>query len=200
MKKILVLFLVCIPILTLGQYDIEEAKKDTVEKKANSNLYAIKQNTYVGTSLNLSIGNLTFIYISPQIGYDFHDQFSIGLQGLYQFTRFRIAPNAFYTLNSYGGGVFARFRPIENICFETSFNLYNTDQVFPSLTGERVIAKSLLFGLGYTRPIGDKAYTFFNLYYNFIDDLNMPEPLLFRSINNSFLIYYKFGFVAYPFG
>ncbi len=196
----LLLILFCFPFYLIGQYDIESAKKDTTEKEINANLYEIKQNIYLGTSLNLSFGNFTLIYVSPQIGYDLHEKFSVGLQGLYQHTRIRITPTALFTMNSFGGGVFARYRPIETICFETSYNLYSTDQISPSITGERVVAQSLLLGMGYTRPLGGKAYTFINVYYDLIGDFNTPEPVLFRSFNNNFFLYYKFGFVAYPFG
>ena len=199
--KTLGLSLICLifPFLVNAQYDIEKAKKDSARAQ-KVNLYHVKQNIFVGSSLNLLFGQTTFIYLSPQIGYDFNRYFSLGIQGLYQYYRFPISNSSSFSTNAVSGGVFARFRPIKNLSLETSFNLYNTNQISPFITGDRVNTRSLLVGLSYNRLLGERAFSFFSVYYNFIRDFNTPEPILFSNFDNSFYLHYKIGLVLYPFG
>ncbi len=181
-----------------SQYDLEEAKKDTVIKQRNEKLIrAFKENTYLGTGANLLLGNLLLIYASPQIGYEFIPKVSAGVLSLFQYQRFS---NAFvtetYTVT--GVGVFLRYRPFDFLVLESSYNRYNLNFSSTGLTSPlEAKAQSLMMGLGYSRSIGKKSYTNILVSYDLIGDPNNPEPAILRTGN--FALYYKFGLVIYPF-
>ena len=199
MKKILSLLIILTPFLVNAQYDIEKAKKDST-KQNKLHIYEMKQNIFVGSSLNLSFGRSAFIYVAPQIGYDFSDHFAAGIQGMYQYFRWNtLGPTGSFSINAFSAGIFGKFTPVKPISIETSFNLYNTDQIAPTITGERIWTRSWLAGLTYNRYMGDRVFSYFSLYYNFIRDFNTPEPVLFSNFDNSFYLHYKFGLVIYPF-
>ena len=198
MKTLFISLLICLPITGISQYDIEKAAKDSSKRKS-SNLYELKQNVYVGSALSLSFGRNTYLYAAPQMGYDLHKTFSVGIQGSYMYYRVLLFTGGIYAVNAYSGGIYAKYKPIDNISFETSLNLYNTDQIDPFITGKRINTQSWLGGISYNRPFGGKGYGFFSIYYNFIRDLNTPEPLFFRNLDNTFYLHYKYGVVFYPF-
>ena len=185
-----------------GQYDVEKVKKDTAKGQKNEKLVrSLKENTYVGSGLNLLLGNNFYVYASPQIGYEFIPKLSAGFLSLIQYQR---STNPFtlstQTVRSLGAGIFLRYRPFNFLVLESSYNRY---RIRASATGQiapfEISAQSLMVGLGYTRSIGKKSYTNILISYDLIGDEFNPEPTLFSSATSAFALYFKFGVVVYPF-
>jgi hypothetical protein len=172
--------------------DSIEEEEGKEKKEKNLSLFELRKRTYVGGELSLLFGNRTYLFIAPIIGYDITPKFSAGVSGMYQFFRSQNPFNgSVATSHAYGGGVFARLRPIKPLLLQTEFNLYNTDDYTTSFVGDRTNVPALMAGLGYAGNMGEGAYYQILLMYDFIDDFNMPLPRLFPN----FPVYIKYGFV-----
>lgn len=179
MKTVISSWLILLTLFSYGQYDIENVKKDSIQTNETSFFSKIKPNIYVGGEASLSLGNGgTFIYFSPFIGYDITQRFSGGISAMYQLYRF----NGF-NYNSYGGGAFLRYRPIEQLILQTEFDIFNTlDLKNNSLN--RVNVPAFMAGAGFANRFGTRAYYQILLMYDFINDPNMPlTPFLINQLH-----------------
>ncbi len=175
-----------------GQYDIDDIKNDTTDTPSRINWFEQKKKIYVGGEANLSFRTgSSFIYLSPQIGYDITPKFSAGLSTMYQLLRIRYV-NATFNYSSFGGGVFARFRPIEQIVMQTEFDLYNTVDFETDPTENRVNVPAFMAGLGYANGLGNRAHYQIMLMYDFIGNPNMPLSFLIHP-----QLHVKMGFYWY---
>ena len=178
-----------------AQYDLENVHKDSSDEKRSSGIdwFEIRQRTYVGGDLALRFGNLTYIYTAPIVGFDFYKTASVGLTGIYQLYRFNSGGSIFKE-NTYGGGVFLRWRPLNFLLLQTEFDLLNTvDYSVSGPTAQRVNVPVFLFGVGYCGNLGERAYYNATLMYDFINDPNMPVPKLITPIP----LYLRYGFTWY---
>ncbi len=173
MKSLLAILSLLFTLNGTSQYDINDVKEDSTE--SNFNWFETKQRIYVGGELGLSFGSgSSYIHIAPLIGYDITPKFSAGISAMYQLWRFKdYYGTANY--NTFGGGVFTRFRPIEQVILQAEFDLFNTVD-FAELTYDRVNVPALMAGIGYANSFGDGAYYQIMLMYDFINNPNMPLP------------------------
>lgn len=189
MKNILLL-LIFIPFFSFSQYDVEDVKKDSV-KTPKVNPFKLKDKIYVGSGLNLLLGNTTFIYLSPQVGYDILPKLSAGISTLYQYYSVKYSQTSKAYSNSFGLGTFVRFRPVKPLILETSINHYWTSYS----NSFKQQSNSWMLGVGYARSMGNRSYYQIMLQYDLLRDMNVPEPSIISSVN--WRLYYKFGIVFY---
>jgi hypothetical protein len=191
MKKLTLLILIVIPVLSWSQYDVEDVENDSTEmKEPKINPFKLKDKIYVGSGINALFGSRTFFYISPMVGYDITEKFSGGVSTMFQYFRSGTA----YKESSIGAGIFARLRPIEQLVLETSINRYST-----TINGNsdlKLKATSWMLGAGYASSLGGRSYYQIMLQYDLLRSINVPEPSLF-GFQNGGGIYYKFGLVFY---
>lgn len=183
MKNYFLAFSLFVSIAAFSQYDVEEVKKDTSSSEG-INWFQLKQNIYVGGELGLSFSQgSSFLSVAPLVGYDFGYGVSAGVSALYQLFRFRDPSGNVFNFNTFGGGVFARYRPWDPLIIQTEFDRFNTID-FANGTGDRVNVNAFMAGLGYANSFGDRSYYQVLLMYDFIDDPNMPlPPFLFRQLH-----------------
>jgi hypothetical protein len=190
------LFLIALSLSTFisySQYDIEKAKKEQAEKEgeSGSDLFAVKERTYVGGDLGLSFSSFgSYIQIAPMVGYDITDRFSGGITTMYQLIRQRNFNGDVYNFHSFGAGAFLRYRPFDQIITHVEFDMFNTND-FVNNINDRVNVPALFAGVGYANMMGDKAYYQIMLMYDFIDDPNMPLTPIIGPL------YLRFGMVWY---
>lgn len=175
-----------------AQYDITDTNTEEEEvKEPKINWFDIKQKTYVGGDISARFGNLTYVYASPMIGYDFYKKMSVGVSGIYQLLYLSngVSSQSEHTI---GGGIFFRYRPIDFLILQTEFDLLNTVN-YTSAPGNRINVPVFMFGAGYAGMLGDRAYYSLMLMFDFIDNENMPVPKLIPGIP----LYYRAGFAFY---
>lgn len=153
-----------------SQYDIEEAKSDSTEQKElKVDRSALKEKIMVGSGLNLSFWNSLFFYISPRVGYEVLPNLNAGICTMYQLQRYG-SSGSYYNINSFGGGLFVRYRPFKPVFVETSINQYSI-----RATGyEPISSNAWMLGLGYANSFTDKSYLSVMVQYNFLEDVNVP--------------------------
>ena len=169
-----------------AQYDIDEVAKDSTEKEPRLNPFKLKERIYVGGEASLSFGSFgSYVFLAPFVGYEITERFSMGVNGMYQFSSF------FGTqYHSYGGGVFARYTPIPQLILQTEFNIYNAEDR-STYVRDRVTMPAFLGGIGYANYFTNSTYAQILLMYDMIGDPNMPLPE-FLGVER---LYLKFGLV-----
>jgi len=193
MKYKLIILLLSITVIGSAQYDIDTLESDTLTKEPKVNLFELKKKIYVGTDLSLSFGSLTYIYLAPLIGYDITKKFSGGFSTMYQLLRAKSFSGNIVSENSFGAGMFLRYRPIQQFMLHTELDLINT--VDYSVAFGRVNVPAYFLGAGYTGQLGDRVYYSFLVSYEFIRNPNMPVPAFVNIQGVPF--YLKYGFVWY---
>lgn len=129
-----------------AQREVDEEKKSFFDR------------TYFGGNFNLQFGNVTFIDISPLMGYMVTDKFSVGTGITYQYLNYRYLD---FSTNIYGGRLFARHNIGQQFFVHTEFESLNVE--FPRLTptNERVWAREWVPGVfvggGIFQPFGRRG-------------------------------------------
>jgi hypothetical protein len=189
-NSLLLLFLIFCTVQSFAQYDVDKVEDEKEGKKSKMNWTALKNDLYVGGGVNANFGSYSYIYFSPFIGYEFLPHISSGISTM---IRFEQNSNGVGLLSK-GAGVFVRYKPEIPILLETSYNIYSTS--FKGVSQEPLPAKSVLIGVGYAQPIGDRSYAQVMLQYDVLRNPNVPENILL-SFPGFGRVYYKFGFVYY---
>lgn len=194
MKTLFLVFGLFLTFSMFGQYDVDEIKNDTTDTPSRINWFEQKQKIYVGGEANLSFRRGTsYIYLSPQIGYDLTQRFSAGISTMYQLYRINDLSGT-YNFSSFGGGIFARYRPIEQLVLQTEFDLYNTVDFLNNPLEDRVNVAAFMAGGGYSSRLGNRATYQIMLMYDFIGDPNMPlSSLLIDKLHLKMGFYWYLG-------
>lgn len=130
-----------------------------------------------GGSFGASFGSITFVEISPTVGYLAKDYWLIGVGGRYMFYEEK-NPYFTYKTNIYGGSIFNQFYPLEQIILHGEIETLNLDD--RRNIDKRINVTSVFVGGGYRSIIGDRAFASILLLYNINDSYNSPytNPIL----------------------
>ncbi len=170
------------------------------EKKEEEKDHSFKQeNIFLGGSISLGLGSGYFaVGGNPEVGYTLTKWLDVGIGTNINY--YTISPE--YNNNrrdksfSYGGGVFARLYPINQLFFQIQPE-YNWTKISAQYVGYDFVDKlkleapSLLMGIGYTtREIGNSSfYTVImmdfgnNIESPYIGYLGSKEPILRAGFN-----------------
>jgi len=187
---VLLIFIFCRIADTYGQ-DFEEGQKPSFGERL-----------YFGGNFWLQFGNITFIDISPIVGYRVTDRFSSGIGFIYQYYKETIyyqystssqLHKYVYRSNIYGGKVFSQYKLIKSInefipidigavLAHAEHNVLNVDYYTVSssglyLTGEnRKWINVFMVGGGISQPIGKRSSVNILVLWDLIEDDFSPYP------------------------
>ncbi len=123
----------------------------------------------VGGNFNLLFGNLTFIEVSPTVGYRFTDRFTAGPGIVYRYAKRR----GYQASSLYGARVFARQRFGQQFFAQTELESLNTQYLIRN--PDRLVrawVPGFFLGGGLFQPVGRRAGIIISAMYNFIYDVN----------------------------
>lgn len=156
-----------------------------------------KSRLMFGGALGFSIGDYTFVNVSPLIGYRFSPMFAAGvnINAQYAAQKFRdfngdIVERSNYSI--FGGGVFARFYPFQQFFLHAQPEYNRISVKSTTYYGERIVTKdnyyapSLLLGGGYAQPIGGNSALTIMILYDVLQDSNSPymnRPIFSGGVN-----------------
>ena len=116
----------------------EEKKEDQKDDDDDEKIPLIER-FYFGGNLGASFGTITFIDVSPMIGYRITPKFSVGVGATYQYWKdSRYTPD--FKQSIYGGRLFSRYVIAEdflgagNLFAHTEYNMNNSMQKYLILT------------------------------------------------------------------
>lgn len=125
-----------------------------------------------GGNLGASFGDVTFIDISPNVGYHLTDDFILGVGATYSYLKDKRFAYVYET-NIYGGRVFAQHILFENFVAHAEYELLNLD-IFRNLSTNETVRDnihSLFVGGGYRGSLGGNSFVNLLILYN----LNQSE-------------------------
>jgi hypothetical protein len=142
MKKLVVLLLIALPLLSLAQRDFEEGDKPK-----------FKDRVYLGGGFGLGGGTGYFsVSLNPIVGYMITPKFSAGTGISYQLISYTdIKPSV--TINQYGISPFLRYN-FDQLFAYGEYNLISTNYIG---SDKRYFVDRLLLGLGYSQPLGGRG-------------------------------------------
>ena len=130
------------------------------------------ENIYYGGNLGLSFGNITYIDISPMIGYQVSDYYSAGVTFTYQYfndKRIDISGNVI------GGGIFNRFHITEEFFLHAEYQNLSYSElnaISDNGSNDRLTVPYLWLGAGFNQRVGGSAAIFVSFLYDVIQDPN----------------------------
>jgi hypothetical protein len=146
MKRLIVLLMFALPLLSMAQRDIEEGAKPS-----------LKDRLYFGGGFGLNSGSLNginyfYISLNPIVGYMVNPKFSVGTGISWQRTSYDSKPSV--ALTQYGVSPFMRYN-FDQLFAYAEYN-YITTPTF-SAPGQSRAFSRLLLGVGYMQPLGGRA-------------------------------------------
>ncbi len=134
-KRIVIAVFVFLPVVAGAQ---EEQKEEMT----------LRDRIFFGGNFSLQIGTVTFIEISPIVGYRFTPRFASGTGVTYQYYRDRRLQDFIFKTNIYGGRIFSQYLVIRDL-----------DNVIPLGAHFGVIGYAEYEALNLERTIGDASQT-----------------------------------------
>lgn len=126
-----------------GGLEQEEAAEAQPEEE-----YSLKEHVRLGGNLGAQFGTITFINVSPMVGYQFNKRFMMGVRGTYQY--YKIQGYSQLSSNVFGASGFGRFFAFENIYTHAEYEVLNG---YFDRSGERINLPFLYFGIGYLQSV-----------------------------------------------
>ncbi len=152
-----------------------------------------KEKLFWGGNLGLSFGSVTYINVSPLVGYRFSDMASAGVQinGVYESVKYGGQKDKYGLL---GVGVFGRFYPISQFFLhvqpEVNFVMGNTKNSGGGSTNKyHRNSTSFLVGGGYSQPIGGNSAFVIMVLYDVLQGDYSPygdQPIFRVGVNLGF--------------
>jgi hypothetical protein len=166
--KISLLVSLCLAFCQLHAQGIdftESGAKDPLSerKETQKTRSTFRENLFIGGNFGFQFGSVTFVDISPLVGYRVFKDLSLGLGITYQYLDWETRGGRF-TTHTFGGRVFARYIIWKGIMAHAEFEMLNLDcfdEDHYRLSGEFRVAREwvpgALFGAGYYQRLGGRA-------------------------------------------
>ncbi len=160
----------------------------TFSQTTNDSIPNLKDKLFFGGDFGLSFGAVTYIELSPAIGYRLTDKLSAGVGVIYKY----ISSKNYYSTYSfstsiYGGKMFANYMVTNNFFPHVEFEVLSLEHKYFDFLGNypddgRYLYESLFVGAGYRYPIGKNSYITTVLLYNINHSSNSfyPSPYVWR--------------------
>lgn len=173
-------FLLLLILLSFSSF----AQDSTKTKKRLFN-ESFRDKIFTGGNIGLQFGTITFIEVSPLIGYRFTNKIWAGIGATYQYYRYN---DLYYALetNVYGGRLFGRYFFTNNLFAHVEYEYLNLEAF--DFQRRRVDVTSILGGIGYIQRFGLNSGITAMLLYNFTESYYTPytNPIFRIGINIGF--------------
>ena len=138
---------------------------------------------FFGGNIGLQFGTVTFLDISPLVGYRITDKISAGIGATYQYYHYQDKLYNFET-NVYGGRVFGRYFFTDYLFGHAEYEYLNLE-AFDFFPRRRVDVGSFLAGGGYFQRFGNNSGIVVMILYNFTESAYTPyqNPIIRIGIN-----------------
>lgn len=178
MKSICCLLIISFSLLfqtAFGQTDGDEKKNDKSEETGEP-IHPFISDLIWGTGFGAQFGGITFIDISPMVGYPITKRFIAGLGGSYRYYRQRGATaNApSFRANILGGSVWSRFYVFDNLYAHAEYEMLRID-LFGGANQVSYLKGTALVGAGYQQRYGERVTGFMSVLFPVYTDQTQIE-------------------------
>lgn len=174
-------------LLTLSGIQLAKAQQvmnDTIPAASRSKGFR-QENLFFGGGIGLSLGDYTYVNVSPLAGYRFSQYLAAGVNINLQYNSIRYRYYGSNELSQksqygiFGGGIFARIYPFQSLFIQINpeVNYLNGKTTYYNPTQTQsfhAVPLSLLMGGGYVQPIGGNASFSIMILYDVLQDKNSP--------------------------
>jgi len=167
-RNFLLILIICAPSILFAQTDSTEMPAKP--KKS------ITDRMFIGGSLALTFGDITYVGASPLVGYRFTPALTGGVGISYYYYKDNIYN---YETSIYGGTLFSRYLIFKGLFAEADFEANNLDAmtIVDPINGTYTLSRqwipSLLLGGGYYSG-GDNVGFYISVLYDVLQDPNSP--------------------------
>ncbi|MDF2438076.1 MAG: hypothetical protein K0Q95_2452 [Bacteroidota bacterium] len=179
MKTKLILNLLLIAFLGA---DLDMSAQDSTMLPRHPPKERIIDRMFTGGNLGAQFGTVTFIEISPLVGYRFTDKISAGIGATYQYYHYN---DKIYNLetNVYGGRLFGRYLFTDYLFGHAEYEYLNLEAF--DFQRRRVDVESVLVGGGYIQRISDRIGIVAMILFNLTETAYTPytNPIIRVGVN-----------------
>lgn len=140
---------------------------------------------FTGGNVGAQFGTVTFVEISPILGYKFTDKISAGIGATYQYYHYK---DRYYDLTTdvYGGRIFGRYFFTEYLFGHLEYEYLNLEAF--DFKRRRVEVESIFGGGGYVQRISNNVSIVAMILYNFTESAYTPytNPIIRIGVNVGF--------------
>jgi hypothetical protein len=176
--KIKLAFLIVLTALNCSAQDSSMIRKHPPKER-------FIDKVFFGGNVGAQFGTITFMEISPLVGYKFTDKIAGGIGATYQYYHYR---DKYYDLetNVYGGRIFGRYLFTDYLFGHAEYEYLNLEAF--DFRRRRVDVESLLVGGGYIQKLGGNASIVAMILYNFTESVYTPysNPIIRIGFNIGF--------------
>lgn len=176
-------FFFCILSLGILSADAQDRPVPSGANRTVQPKQSLRDRLFFGGNVGLNFGSLTFIMVSPTVGYRVDEKLSVGIGPTYSYYSDNRNRSYKYETHTYGGRFFTQYRLHESIMLYSEYEMLNMevpDLLFSKL--ERRNISSLFVGGGYMQPIGKRSALTLMLLYNVLEsDYAVYENPIIRT-------------------
>jgi hypothetical protein len=143
---------------------------------------AWQDNITYGGNIQAYLGNPTFIYLAPTIGYQVTDNLNAGLGVIYNYTSVRYSGYG-YSASIFGGHSYVRFNATPNFFLLGQYDKLLQPDYYSIDPDKKLWVDYVMAGFGYSQPMGDLVVMNTSLMYNFTYNKRYsiyPTPVIFQ--------------------
>jgi len=166
--------------LSLNSQNVPEANSMTKKDPEKESFW---DRVYTGGNLGLQFGTITFIDVSPLVGYKITDKIHAGLGLTYQYQRYDVFD---FETHVYGGRVFGRYFFTDYLFAHAEYEHLNLEAF--DFRRRRVDVTSILGGAGFFQRFSENSGVTAMILYNFTQSAYTPYS------NPIFRVGFNFGF------
>jgi hypothetical protein len=135
----------------------------------------IRSRIFVGGNVGASFGTITYINISPLVGYKITDDFSAGAGFTYNYISQKYGVQKI-TSTIYGSNVFARYSIFQNLFAQVGWDRLSVSDYRSVIPNSRVWIDNILVGGGYKQPFSERGNLVAMIFYNINQTPLSPYP------------------------
>lgn len=159
----IIISLIAVNSLSAQDYVKEKTATATPQLKKTPKKKELIDRLTFGGNFGAAFGDVTFIDISPTVGYHVTDDFILGTGFTYSYLKDK-RYNPIYQTNIFGGRLFAQYIILENFVAHAEYELLNMDIFINEIVRDNI--HSLFIGGGYRGSMGGNSFVSLLILYN----------------------------------
>ncbi|MCF8331358.1 MAG: hypothetical protein K9H84_02815 [Bacteroidales bacterium] len=141
--------------------------------QTNKEKAALTDRVLVGGGLGLQFGTITFVEVSPKVGYRITEHFAAGIGGTYKYFRDQRYDRD-YSTSMLGGRLFLQHDIYDSFYGYGELEYLSYEGYDMSRNISHITSENILFGAGYKQWFSRKAYAYLMLLYNINETIETP--------------------------
>jgi hypothetical protein len=133
------------------------SQRDSLYREKEKPKINWRDRLYCGGNVGARFGDITFIDISPLLGVNITQRFSVGIGAIYNYYNYNYYGTSYKT-TMYGGRIFGRYFVLENVFVQGGWDRINRDNPYSFIPDARIWIDNILVGGGARYPISRNIF------------------------------------------